>query len=387
MKNKKYSTKTLVASATALSLGLTGIGGTTSVFAAENDKTDIPQQNAVQQKITGHYYSNGTMTLKDIDLWVQNFQKQSGASDWENTLNVIEQSLPTIYNDLNSGNFSNTFRILTMLGTSIIPFGGAFISPIIGLLWPESGLQNIQQMLKDMEEKLGKVMDEKIQAKDLEDINSEIVGMNKNLKEFENSLNNKISYRSQGDVDELNRSRISSIQSNFNRIIEIARKGENAKIAELPLFTVIATAHLTFLHVVKKNGTSSKINYTEAALKDFLQSMKKNQEDYKNHIDKTYKEAEAKINESLDSLGNKEGLQGEINQLNNEIENLTDQLNRLANTQVYQIMELTDKINAKESERNRLQEKVNKINDLVQQKNDFYEKTQGNKAFRLITDF
>lgn len=92
-----------------------------------------------------------------------------------------------------------------MLGTSLIPYAEAFISPILGLIWPENG-ENIKQLLKEMEDKPGNLMDEKIQDADLATIHAKITGMNKNLKEFENSLNGNIpQYFSQGDVASLNR--------------------------------------------------------------------------------------------------------------------------------------------------------------------------------------
>ncbi|BAR87714.1 collagenolytic protease (plasmid) [Bacillus thuringiensis serovar tolworthi] len=353
--------------------GASGIRSNASISADEKDK------NAIQQKSPNTYYE-GTQEnlgpLAQFDTWVQDLGKRN----YKHTVAMAEKLLPTIYKDLNRGNFNNTARCITMLSTALIPYGVAFISPIIGILWPENG-PNIKEMLQEMENKLVRIMDEKIEAKDLDDLEAAVKGLMVTLKEFENSLQGNIggeNYSAPADVDSLNRGRITAIQKGFNDLISAASK-PRFKITELPIYTIIATAHLNFLHTVEKQGTSPKINYTEAALKDFLQNMKKNHKDYANYIEKTFKEGETRIDSKLEDK----------QQIEKELDKVHEQLSALGpKPKNHTHIEENRYINKKEElyERARsLKERLSKYNELMYQKSDFYSKTKGSTAFQIAS--
>ncbi|HHT7068123.1 insecticidal delta-endotoxin Cry8Ea1 family protein [Bacillus cereus] len=373
---RKYKQALLVTVVT-MTLGVSTLGSTASAFADEKSK------NTIQQKSPGTYYEDAQKNLGSLarfDTWAQDLGKTTGAGNYKTTLGMAEKLLPTIYKDINSGNFNNTARSITMLSTALIPYGAAFISPIIGILWPENG-PNIKEMLQEMENKLVGIMDEKIEAKDLDDLEAAVKGLMVTLKEFENSLNGNIGgeyYSAPADVDSLNRGRITAIQKGFNDLISAASKPK-FKIAELPIYTIIATAHLNFLHTVKKQGTSPKINYTEAALKDLLQNMEKNHKEYADYIEKTYKEGEARIDSKLED---KQQIEKELDKVHEQLSALGPKPKNHTHIEENKFIKKKDEL----YERARsLKERLSKYNELMYQKSDFYSKTKGSAAFQIAS--
>ncbi|MGH0803503.1 insecticidal delta-endotoxin Cry8Ea1 family protein [Bacillus cereus] len=374
---RKYKQALLVTVAT-MTLGVSTLGSTASAFADEKSK------NTIQQKSPGTYYEDAQKNLGSLarfDTWAQDLGKTTGAGNYKTTLGMAEKLLPTIYKDINSGNFNNTARSITMLSTALIPYGAAFISPIIGILWPENG-PNIKEMLQEMENKLVGIMDEKIEAKDLDDLEAAVKGLMVTLKEFENSLNGNIGgeYYSApaADVDSLNRGRITAIQKGFNDLISAASKPK-FKIAELPIYTIIATAHLNFLHTVEKQGTSPKIKYTEAALKDLLQNMKKNHKDYADYIEKTYTEGEARINSKLED---KQKIEQDLADVNRQLSEMPRKPKNHTHEEENKFIIKKDKLYAQQDS---LEKKLSEYNDLMYQKSDFYSKTKGSAAFQIAS--
>ncbi|PEV53092.1 hypothetical protein COK37_18705 [Bacillus thuringiensis] len=372
----KYKQALLVTVAT-MTLGVSTLGSNASAFADEKEK------NVIQQKSPGTYYEDAQKNLGSLarfDRWAQDLGKTTGAENYKTTLGMAEKLLPTIYNDLNSGNFNNTARSITMLSTALIPYGGAFISPIIGILWPENG-PNIKEMLQEMENKLVGIMDEKIEAKDLDDLEAAVKGLMVSLKEFENSLNGNIGgeyYSALADVDSLNRGRITAIQKGFNDLISATSKPK-FKITELPLYTIIATAHLNFLNTVEKQGTSPKINYTEAALKDLLQNMKKNHKDYADYIEKTYTEGEARINSKLED---KQKIEQDLAAVNQKLSEMPRKPKNHTHEEENKFIIQKEKLYAQQDS---LEKKLSEYNDLMYQKSDFYSKTKGSEAFQIAS--
>ncbi|PGZ44792.1 hypothetical protein COE56_28940 [Bacillus anthracis] len=102
-------------------------------------KEATQQQNYVQQETTGVYYEKTKrITLADIDKFTQDLGKHSKAADYKTTLSLVEKLLPILLKDIKKGNFNNSIKSMAMFGTALIPYGGAFLSQIIGILWPDS---------------------------------------------------------------------------------------------------------------------------------------------------------------------------------------------------------------------------------------------------------
>ncbi|MCU4946865.1 MULTISPECIES: insecticidal delta-endotoxin Cry8Ea1 family protein [Bacillus cereus group] len=280
----KYK-QAILATVATMTLGVSTLGSTVSAFAEEKDKNATQQQNTVQPKTTGSYYENDSKLtpLAKIDTWVQDLSK-GGAANYKTTLGIAEKALPTIYKDLTIGNFNNTARSLTMLGTALIPYGGAFISPIVSLIWPENTAaqdSKVQQMV----EGLISMMDQKIENYDLAKLKTELDALRGTLKKFENSVNNKPQSVSQYDsIQAANCTYADIINTSFERILKTSAT-EGYQVAELPIFTIVATAHLQFLHYMENNAIKHpKIQMDSEHFSRYFSTVKKTSEKYKNYI-------------------------------------------------------------------------------------------------------
>ncbi|WP_144489652.1 insecticidal delta-endotoxin Cry8Ea1 family protein [Bacillus thuringiensis] len=419
---RKYK-QALLATVTTMTLGVSTLGSTASAFTEEKDKSATQQQNTGQQKNAGTYYEDKKLNpLAQFDTWTQDLGKATGAANYKTTLGMAEKLLPTIYKDLNSGNLNNTARSFVMLSTATIPYAGAFISPILGLIWPENG-PNIKQMLEDMKKELCNIMDIKIEDYDLSTLGSSNRGMMKNIQELENSLNgtipplNKISEYVNEDV--INAARVVNIQSDFNTLIEQAKKvnpndqGTDFQLAELPLFTIMASAHLEFMQLVKQAAKSPKLNLTDAATANIIQNLPKDREDYKKHIEETYKRGENKINKKILTETNKinnivmhardtgmgasgisyDSTSGEINdktKVEKVIKDLQGQLDELNNNKPhgnssyqYELNKWDVKVRNIEEKLDHLKQSLSEYNKLLDQKKAYYNRTQGSEAFKI----
>ncbi|MGX5634538.1 insecticidal delta-endotoxin Cry8Ea1 family protein [Bacillus thuringiensis] len=253
---RKYK-QALLATVATMTLGVSTLGSTASAFAEEKDKNATQQQNTVQQKDAGTYYEGEQKELNPLaqfDKWTQDLGKTTKAGDYKTTLGMAEKLLPTVYKDLNSGNFKNTLRSVTMLSTALIPYGGAFISPIIGLLWSENTVDKTQQMM----DKINTLMDGAIKNYDLTALKQDALTLQKELKTFQDSVNGTISPSGTyyDSIQNGNVTQAKIINSLFNRLIDQSQKPGH-ELDELPLFVNIATAQLTFFKYMEQNAVQN----------------------------------------------------------------------------------------------------------------------------------
>ncbi|MGX5632200.1 insecticidal delta-endotoxin Cry8Ea1 family protein [Bacillus thuringiensis] len=250
---RKYK-QALLATVATMTLGVSTLGSTASAFAEEKDTNATQQQNTVQPKSAGTYYEDEKKELNPLaqfDTWTQDLGKTTGAANYKTTLGMAEKLLPTVYKDLNSGNFNNTLRSVTMLSTALIPYGGAFISPIIGLLWSENTVDKTKQMM----DSINALMDGAIKDYDLTTLKQDALTLQKELKTFQDSVNGTISPSGTyyDSIQNGNVTQAKIINSLFNRLIDQSQKPGH-ELAELPLFVNIATAQLTFFRYMEKNA-------------------------------------------------------------------------------------------------------------------------------------
>ncbi|HDR7987075.1 TPA: hypothetical protein QCY63_005432, partial [Bacillus cereus] len=410
---RKYKQALLVTEAT-MTLGVSTLGSTASAFADEKSK------NTIQQKSPGTYYEDAQKnpgSLAQFDKWAQDLGNTTGAGNYKTTLGMAEKLLPTIYKDLNSGNLNNTARSFVMLSTAMIPYAGAFISPILGLIWPENG-PNIKQMLEDMKKELCNIMDIKIEDYDLSTLGSSNRGMMKNLQELENSLKGTIPPLNEiseyVNEDAINAARVVNIQSDFNTLIEQAKKvnpndqGTDFQLAELPLYTIIASAHLEFMQLVKQAARSPKLNLTDAATANIIQNLPKDREDYKKHIEETYKRGEDKITKKIKTetykinnivsrvrgssiiYNSNSGEFEDKTEVEKVIKDLTERLVELNNHKPHGNSSYQVELNEWEAKKSKITDKLEPLeqsfseyNKLVDQKKAYYNRTQGSEAFKM----
>ncbi|PGZ56204.1 hypothetical protein COE56_00910 [Bacillus anthracis] len=253
------------------------------------DKSTNETQNATQQKTTGSYYDNEPKLnpLAQIDKWTQDLSKNTGAANYKTTLGLVEKTLPTIYKDMTLGNFNNTARVLTMYGAALIPYGGVFISPIIGILWPENTTaqdSKVAKMVKD----LTSLMDKKISDYDLAKLQQKTDALMIVLKKFEDSVNNKPQSESYYDsIQNANINYADILNTKFDELIKESQT-KGYQLAELPIFTIIATAHLQFLRLIEASVQNPRIKMDPEHLSTYFPKAKKKAEDYRNYVNETF---------------------------------------------------------------------------------------------------
>ncbi|WP_263142065.1 insecticidal delta-endotoxin Cry8Ea1 family protein [Pseudomonas sp. RIT-PI-AD] len=223
------------------------------------DEYFAEQGKSVQQKSDGDYYEDEKKLnpLAQLDKYVQDLPKITGTANYKTTLGMAEKLIPVIYKDLNSGNFNNTARTFTMLGTALIPYGGAIITPLIGIIWKEdtSGQEaKLQKMMRELSDLMGK----KIEDYDISKLKQKNEALLDVLKKFEDSVNNLPQDYSEvqeySDTIQLANARYADmINVKFEELIkESSTPGYD--VAELPVYTVIASAHLMFLKFMQENA-------------------------------------------------------------------------------------------------------------------------------------
>ncbi|HDR4440885.1 hypothetical protein BK720_08025 [Bacillus thuringiensis serovar brasilensis] len=301
----KYK-QVLLAAVTTTTVGISTLGSTTSIFAEEKEKNAVQQQNTVQQKISDKYYERGIEMepLAQFDNWTQNLAKNTGAANYKNTLSLAEKTLPILYKDLKKGNFSNTARSLLMFGTALIPYGGAFISPVLGLLWPEN-VEDQKNQLQALRKELTTLMDQKIEDYDVATLKQQTKALINELRFFEDSVNGKYAKSPAvgGTIQETRRILAITINSKFKDLIELCEK-EKQQVAELPTYTIVAAAHLEFLRFIEVNGKDpNKIHIDDETLKsNFVNQIPEFTDRYITHIQKTYTEGEQQFLDKMNDI-------------------------------------------------------------------------------------
>lgn len=362
----------LLATVATMTLGVSTFGSTASVFAAENSinsqqATSTPATNDDVFKVE----KDGTIKILKDKLFTTDNLKAIGSLGGS----VLKQAYTDAHT--NNGNFNNTFRTLTMGTTALIPYGGVVISPLIGLLWPEN-VDAQKNQIKKMMEELATMMDQKIEDYDLGTLKQQTKALMNDLQSFEDSINGRPLAKSPtaGSIEETRRTQALIINAKFKEIIQLCQK-EDQKIAELPIFTIIATAHLEFLHFMEKNGQGSKIKFDDESLKtQFTNDIPKITEDYIHHVQQTYKLGKQQFNKKMyDVAANTPG--------GNANANSTSEEEIIGKMQKY-ILDLHPLANGYGEKRKQMQDALTNYGKLRDTRNQYYKNTSNNEAFQLV---
>lgn len=275
---KRRYKQALLSTLATMTLGVNTLGSTIPAFAEEN-KASTQQASSISTT-DGPVFkreSNGVITVLKDKLFNKETLKAIGSLSGATLKQAWADS------KVDGGNFNNTFRTFTMGSAALIPYGGVVISPLIGLLWPED-TTDAKNRLENLMKDTAKQTHAQIESYDLETLGQKLEKLYKDLKEFEEIMNpngRKIaSAPSVGTKEDVIRSKAASIHSNFKDLISESQK-PSYKEAELPIFMVVATAHLNFLHYMELHGKDPKINYNDEGLKlAFLNSQKQARKDY-----------------------------------------------------------------------------------------------------------
>ncbi|MCU4946868.1 insecticidal delta-endotoxin Cry8Ea1 family protein [Bacillus cereus] len=311
---RKYK-QAILATVATMTLGVSTLGSTNSVFAAEN--TVSAQQASSASATDGPVFkreSNGAITVLKDKLFNIETLKAIGSLGGDTLKQAWADS------KVEGGNFNNTFRTLTMGSAALIPYGGVVISPLIGLLWPED-TTDAKNRLENLMKDIAKQTNAQIGSYDLETLGQKLEKLYKDLKEFEQIMNptsrKLASSPSVGDEAAAIRSKAEFIHDDFKNLISESQK-PSYKEAEFPIFMIAATAHLNFLQYMELHGKDPKINYDDKGLKlTFLDPQKQARKDYLDYANKFAKPA---LDDSNKSVINIQDLVRKRNEASNSFE-------------------------------------------------------------------
>ncbi|MCU5573139.1 insecticidal delta-endotoxin Cry8Ea1 family protein [Bacillus cereus] len=289
--------------------------------------------------------------------------------------NVLKQVYTVAH--LSNRNFNNTFRTLVIGTMALIPYGGLFISSQVGLLWPEN-VNTRKNQKKKMMDQLATRMDEKISEYDLDGLIKEVDALMKILRPFEDLVNGKLhvseSHFSKGNMQESNRIAANFINDSFIKVIDRVQK-DTPKAGKLPIFTIIATAHLQFLYFFEQNGKGPKIQFdTKSHNQCFMNDFNKTTEEYKSYIQKIYQIGRKKFVKKMQDIAKFEMGNYSLD----DQENLDEMRKHYEQifTHGATALSLTDKRKVVN-----LAIAINEYENLMYEKNIYYNETWGNEAF------
>ncbi|MCU1731228.1 MULTISPECIES: insecticidal delta-endotoxin Cry8Ea1 family protein [unclassified Pseudomonas] len=212
-------------------------------FVAEN--TGERQQSDSSAELEGmiKIFKDGTIEILNKDLIKG--EKAKGVVALGG--NVLLEA----WKDSQTGNYNNTLRTLAIGSTALIPYGGIFISPMLGLLWPEN-VPPQDQMMSQLVADMAVMMDDKIDEYDIDSIRQAWKALMDLQVKFENSVNKKGAGRNE-KIQAANVKYAGDINNKYNELVSLCQKSSR-KVIELPMFTTIACAHVQFLKFMERNA-------------------------------------------------------------------------------------------------------------------------------------
>lgn len=380
----KYK-QVLLSTFATMTLGVSTLGSTSSIFAEE-------EEAGAQQDFPAAY-SLGTDGRADNSDIVQKLG-EAGEKLLKNTPvdSRVGQSLTILAGGtaeaLKGKDWVTVARTLAIGSSALVPVGGVFVSPLLELLWP-----NTQTDPKVLIDELEKKLSTKITDINREGLTAHYQSLSTLLKQFQDSVNNTSTSGVYYDsIQAANAQVARDINQEFNKLIG-ACKIPTLQTELLPLYTATAAAHLEFLKFIEKNWQHPRIQMDAEAFKRYITpTFKKARADYIKYIQETYKQGEKKIYDEMEK---------EINAAKSQ--NLVPGGTKITDESVI-INSLQAQINQKQDEVNLLKkinqpysdasEKKSKIEaylidykNLVWKKNTYIQTTVQNPAFSQLAQW
>ncbi|MBW3496885.1 hypothetical protein [Bacillus sp. FDAARGOS_1420] len=338
--------------------------------------------------------------MPSIDQILQALPKDTSAVNYKTNLTAVEKVIPNIVKDINQGTINNIAKAIAVYGASLIPYGGVLISPLISLLWPElGGSKTLQQMRKEITDEINTKITDTFQKYDESTIKKQIIPLFEELQKFEKLINetvgvkydsiHNVTYsdissdiRSPGDyyagtVDETVPVVARTIDSQFNTIISNCMKAPDSTnlladidIWELPIYVILAIAHLQFLYFMTVNGKGDKIQLDEHNWKIYYSyPLDKKNREYRDYIENTYKK----------------GLQQFEFKMNNICTNGKNDYKRLIflNSQINYYSTFQAHISVNQNVVNRWKNKLEQYENLIKERNKYLALTINTTALNL----
>ncbi|MRC19649.1 hypothetical protein GH866_29340 [Bacillus thuringiensis] len=377
---RKYK-QTLFVTIATMTLGGSILGNTTSAFSAEN--------TAEKQKVSSYLKNSDTVgsnvfkVAADGSVTLLNSNPFDSPTVKAITLlggNLLNQA----YLDAYKKDFTGTARTLVLGATALIPYVGSFISPVIGLLWPA----NIGTDMTAQTKALVALINEQIADYDIETLEQKGKTLKDLMSRFDDLLNGKpLTFGEQGTIQETLRNKASNINDKFIEVINDCQK-RSFKAEELPIYTLIATAHLLFLNMIEQNGQSSRIQMDDETYKGYVEDFKRLPIEYANYIEATSKLGKQKFNTKMNDTINaakKQALVGIISSdEKTNLENL-EKTRKQCLDEAKLLQQMGDAYGAEKARQKaqKAYEYKKQYEDLIQKRDNYIKNTADNEAFKL----
>lgn len=310
---------------------------------------------------------------------------KSIASLGGNTLNQV-------YKDAyHSNDFSGTLRTVVLGAVALIPYGGAFISQILGAVCPNNVENNQLKYVQDQINRL----DKKIEDLSAAILKSHYDTLLKELQTFERSVNSSDTsdvYYSTGDVYENRRWHARHINQKFKELIRDCNK-ELLQEKELPMYTTVATAHLLFLKFMEKNGKGPKVRFDNASFnEEFAHDIQTAAKEYRIHIEYVYNQEAQRLREEMIAIAQKTRnvtgiyLVGNESRFDHAVEEVLKEMQAKYNELWKNFMRdgAASVLSGQNTIMNNLGKDISAFIDKLNAKNKYYNATWGSTIFRLI---
>ncbi|MBJ8025762.1 hypothetical protein [Bacillus cereus] len=338
---RKYK-QALLATVATMTLGVSTLGSTASVFAAEDTKKMQQAQSSTSVDMAG------------------DFIKLSGQFYY----NIIKAA-----NNGDADALQNALRDFVMDGVKIIPVAGTAVASIVGALWTPAGDSAMEKMAKE----LTTMMDKKVSDLNLDTIKADMDSLYKLLRPFQDEMNGVPTNKSGFYSASTHKTQAMQINAAFIKLINLTAK-EHSAVEELPFYTGLTTAYLEFIkyiqqHGVKKLGFDNndlERYFYKGTTEDGKDKLKTLANDYLSHIEKTANKGQDQIRQKMFKL---------IKNSNSIEENFQDLSNpaKLNEVKLYSNVQY-----------NKLVAKIDQYKTLRTNMSDLLKTTSGSKAFQTV---
>ncbi|WP_421416065.1 insecticidal delta-endotoxin Cry8Ea1 family protein [Serratia plymuthica] len=219
------------------------------------------------------------------DLNKKSASKSAKQEAFKNAVNLFEKIAPTLLKDLDEGNFNDTVRSFTILSIGFIPYGGIFVSSLVGMFWNEN-----HSMMKELMSKVSTLVDDKIEKNNISIIEQNSKTLKSQLKILEDSVNKNLDENhnkddQSNDIAKANVTHAEIYNSDFIKLIGLCQMTGH-ELTRLPIFVHIATAHLLFLHFIEVNRkTNPKLEIGDEHFETYFRKTEEVAKLYKSYTD------------------------------------------------------------------------------------------------------
>ncbi|WP_212745294.1 insecticidal delta-endotoxin Cry8Ea1 family protein [Bacillus sp. 2SH] len=262
-----------------MTLGVSTLGGTASVFAAEQPVQELPK---LLNDLSGEFNSP---LIKSEEV----SKIMSDASKDARRLNDL-------------------LRQISMGVAGKIPAVGSVVSAMVGYLYPEQ--DGTDSKLNALEAKLTAKIEQAVNDQHVKDIKSHIQNLTNAANELQTALNsvNKGAFYDGGSIKDIHgtlREKAETVDKKFKELMPFLMQ-EGHEIGDLPVYTKVAAAHILFLNYMKTRGTDSKLyRYDSDKTVDAQFQPTDRVDTYAKHIEDTFKKGDDKIVQLIKELEDK----------------------------------------------------------------------------------